>query len=77
MPSGTDNPKSLGELEMSRLATPVEEIEGFHAMQSLTNPPVNRFRMLAVSLINFNMGMNDSAPGALIPYIEKYVDLFV
>jgi hypothetical protein len=42
-------------------------------MQSFSNPPMNRFRMLSVCLMNFGNGLSDSAPGALIPYIEKYV----
>ena len=45
-------------------------------MQSIWNPPMNRFRMLAVCTMNFCMGLNDSAPGALIPYIESYVQSF-
>jgi hypothetical protein len=69
-----ETPTVPDDLEMSRPATPIEEVEGFGAMQSVWNPPMNRFRMLAVCTMTFCMGLNDSAPGALIPYIESYVE---
>lgn len=72
-PSGVDVHVAPDDLEMSRPATPTQESEGFEAMQSVWNPPMNRFRMLAVCTMSFCMGLNDSAPGALIPYIESYV----
>jgi hypothetical protein len=72
-PSGVETPVAPNDLEMSRPVTPTQESEGFEAMQSITNPPMNRFRMLAVCTMSFCMGLNDSAPGALIPYIESYV----
>lgn len=43
------------------------------AMQSIMNPYMNRWRLLAMCLINLSNGMSDSAPGALIPAIEEYV----
>lgn len=43
-----------------------------HTVQSLTNPPMNRWRFLASCLMCFANGLNDGAPGALIPYIEPY-----
>ena len=65
------------DLEMSRPGTPVDAQEdegnGFGIVQSFSNPPMNRFRMTTVCLLNFAGGFNDSAPGALIPYMEKYV----
>ena len=76
-PSGTQTPRTPLELEMSRPATPRgprgNEDDVVEAMQSFSNPPMNRFRMLSVCLLNFGNGLNDSAPGALIPYIEKFV----
>lgn len=59
------------DLEMSRPASPIRD-RGVEVVQSISNPPINRFRMLAVSLMNFGFGLNDAALGALIPYIEKY-----
>jgi hypothetical protein len=40
-------------------------------MQSVWEPYMNRFRLLAMCLILFGNGLNDSAPGPLIPYMEK------
>lgn len=64
------------DLEMSRPGTPMEvegDGDGFGVVQSFSNPPMNRYRMITVCLLNFAGGFNDSAPGALIPYMEKYV----
>lgn len=72
-PSGTQTPRIVNDLEMSSPATPANERDGVDAMQSFSNPPMNRFRMLSVCLMNFGNGLSDSAPGALIPYIEKSV----
>ncbi|KAK4207569.1 major facilitator superfamily domain-containing protein [Rhypophila decipiens] len=36
---------------------------------------MNRFRLLAVSLLNFANGLGDSAAGALLPSIQKQYDL--
>ena len=65
-PTGFQTPRAPIDLE-SRPASPVREVE---VMQSFSNPPMNRFRLLAVCLMNFGNGLNDSAPGALIPYVE-------
>lgn len=73
-PSGTgaQTPRVPNDLEMSRPATPVErEEDGVHAMQSFSSPPMNRPRMATVCLLNFTGGLSDSAPGALIPYMQK------
>jgi hypothetical protein len=70
-PPGSQTPV-VTDLEMSRPATAQDnEQDGVDTVQSFSNPPMNRFRMLAVCLLNFGNGLNDSAPGALIPYIEK------
>jgi hypothetical protein len=72
-PSGTQTPM-VTDLEMSRPATPQDnEQDGVDAVQSFSNPSMNRFRMLSVCLLNFGNGLSDSAPGALIPYIEKSI----
>jgi hypothetical protein len=72
--SGTQTPGAVNDLEMSRPTSPIlNELDGVDAMQSFSNPPANRFRMLAVCLMIFANGLSDSAPGALIPYIERYV----
>jgi hypothetical protein len=73
-PSGVDTPNGPNDLEMSRPSSPVPENESFEAMQSFSNPPMNRFRMLSICLMTLAQGLNDSAPGALIPYIETYFE---
>lgn len=67
--SGTQTPRDPTDLEMSRPPTPVNEHE-VDALQSFSYPPMNRYRMLSVCLINLGNGLSDSAPGALIPYME-------
>ena len=58
--------------DMSRSGTPIREDDnGFNTIQSFNSPPMNKFRMITVCLLNFAGGFNDSAPGALIPYMEK------
>jgi len=42
-------------------------------VQTVWNPYWNRFRVLAACLTSFANGMNDSAPGALIASIERYI----
>lgn len=44
-------------------------------MQGVWDPYMNRFRLLSICLMNFGNGLNDSAPGALIPYMEKCANL--
>ncbi|KAL8349183.1 hypothetical protein RB601_002003 [Gaeumannomyces tritici] len=63
------------DLERSRPTTPRSSNgEGFTAEVQATvwEPHVNRFRMAAVSVIFFSIGLYDSAAGALIPYMEKH-----
>ncbi|ORX92178.1 major facilitator superfamily domain-containing protein [Clohesyomyces aquaticus] len=74
LPSGAQTPvtpKTPNELEMSRPPSPRAN-EGVGLMQSWNDPPVNRWRVLSCCLIYFGNGINDSAPGALIPYMEEY-----
>ncbi|KAI4288691.1 MAG: hypothetical protein L6R35_002042 [Caloplaca aegaea] len=81
-PSGGDvqtpiTPITPNELESSRPASPRngegggEEEAAQAARQTLSNPPTNRWRFLSACLMCFANGLNDSAPGALIPYLEK------
>lgn len=46
---------------------------GIDQVQTVWNPYWNRFRVLAACLTSFANGMNDSAPGALIASIERYI----
>lgn len=72
---GLQTPPVPRDLEMSRPPSPGREnhVDGVEALQSFSNPPINRFRMLSVCLLNFGNGLGDSAPGALLPYMEKCV----
>ena len=62
---------SLDELEIRR--RPASQA----ASQSLVantwrNPPINKWRVLSACMSGFGQGFNDSAPGALLPYVEQY-----
>ena len=46
-----------------------------HQVQSWSNPPINRWRVLSCCLVYFGNGMNDSAPGALLPYMEAHYSI--
>ncbi|KAM0797106.1 putative MFS efflux transporter [Usnea florida] len=69
-PAGAQTPRSFHELEMSRPASP-ESHDATEVVQTWTNPPINKWRVLSACLMNFGNGINDAAPGALIPYMEK------
>ncbi|KAH9891437.1 major facilitator superfamily domain-containing protein [Xylariomycetidae sp. FL2044] len=74
-PSIPTTPREERDLEMSFPGTPDEPVDGFGALPSLTDPPMNRFRLATVCLQNFIGGLTDSAPGALIPYMESYYNI--
>lgn len=69
-PGGSQTPRSLHELEMSRPPSP-EDHDAADIKQTWTNPPINKWRLLSACLMNLGNGMNDAAPGALIPYMEE------
>lgn len=59
---------------MSRPPSP--KMEGaVDVVQTIWNPSMNKWRVLGACLIFFANGMNDSAPGALLPYMEKYYNV--
>lgn len=72
--SGAATPRDL---ESSVPSTPgvseqlADPLNTFEALPGLTDPPMNKYRFGAVCTQNLLMGLVDSAPGALIPYIEK------
>ena len=59
------------DLEASRPGTPTDGGDATEVVQTAWDPYMNRFRVLAACSMNFGNGLNDSAVGALIPYIEK------
>ncbi|KAI8630541.1 MFS general substrate transporter [Xylariaceae sp. FL1651] len=75
LPSAPTTPAEERDLEMSVPGTPAEPTNAFEVLPSLTNPPMNKYRFIAVCLQNALCGLTDSAPGALIPYMEKYYNI--
>lgn len=65
---GEQTPASIKDLEMSRPSTP-QDNEGTQTVQNFFHPFMNRFRVASACLTLFGNGLNDSAPGALIPYV--------
>ncbi|KAK7543318.1 major facilitator superfamily domain-containing protein [Phyllosticta citricarpa] len=67
--AGTATPHTPSELEHnSRSASPLDVTS---IAQTLWNPPMNKWRVLCCCLVYFGDGLSDSAPGALIPYMES------
>jgi hypothetical protein len=70
--SGVVTPRTEdADLERSRPASPVLEVDAVEVIPSVWEPYMNRFRLLSVCLINFGNALSDSAAGALIPYMER------
>ena len=67
--AGAQSPTATYDLEDSRPPSP-DYGRPTQALQSMSNSSINRYRVLAACLMNFGNGLNDSAPGALIPYLE-------
>lgn len=65
---GLQTPVSPGELESHPTSPGEEAVDSIPAIQS---PPMTKWRLLSACFMNFAGGLNDSAPGALIPYMEK------
>lgn len=70
----SDGHRIPNDLEMSRPTSPLTT-EVVDELQSLSNPPMNKWRLLSCCLMCFGNGLSDSAPGALIPYMEKQYHL--
>jgi fucose permease len=68
--SGTQTPLFNNEFTISRPPTPRQYGAADIAL-SWSNPPKNRWRVLSCCLVLFGNGMNDSAPGALLPSMER------
>ena len=73
-PSKTDcissAPVTPRELEQSAPPTPKHD-NAVDLVPSVSHPRMNRWRVAGCCLTFFTTGVNDSAPGALIPYLEK------
>lgn len=68
---GWQTPRTPSALELSRPQTPNNEPDNI--IQSFSNPPKNRFRMMSTCLLNFGNGLSDAAAGPLIPKMILYV----
>jgi fucose permease len=68
--SGAQTPRFDNEFTISRPPTPKQNGVADIAL-SWSNPPKNKWRVLSCCLVLFGNGMNDSAPGALLPSMEK------
>jgi fucose permease len=65
----SSTPATPRELEQPAPPTPPQR-NAVDVVQSVSNPKMNRWRVAACCLTFFTTGFNDSAPGALIPYLE-------
>ena len=71
-PSSPTTSHEEEDIETSAPGTPSEPpVPAVTALPSLTDPPMNKYRMSAVCVQTLLAGLTDSAPGALIPYMEK------
>lgn len=68
-PNGTQ--KTPNELEHSQPPTP-KQGDAALIVPSWSYPRMNKWRVLATCMEYFGNGLNDSAPGALLPYIETW-----
>ncbi|USW56992.1 Putative major facilitator superfamily, MFS transporter superfamily [Septoria linicola] len=69
--TGWNSAVTPNELEANQPPTPTRD-DAVCALPSFRYPRMNKWRVLCACLIYFGNGMSDSAPGALIPYIEDY-----
>lgn len=69
--SSHDGPSPGDDVEMSRPPSPESPTDGVEIQPSIWEPYMNRYRFMSACILNFQNGVNDSAPGALIPYMEK------
>lgn len=74
-PSSATTPREERDLEMSVPGTPAEPADAVEVLPSLNDPPKNKFRLAACCFQNFLGGLTDSAPGALIPYMEAHYNI--
>ncbi|CAJ2514169.1 Uu.00g022880.m01.CDS01 [Anthostomella pinea] len=70
-------PREERDLGMSVPGTPAEPADdgAVEALPSLSDPPMNKFRLMTCCTQNFLGGVTDSAPGALIPYMETHYNI--
>ncbi|KAK7549323.1 major facilitator superfamily domain-containing protein [Phyllosticta citricarpa] len=67
--TGVQTPKTPNDLEASHPPTPTHT-NATPLAATFWNPPMNKWRVLCACVVYFANGLNDSAPGALIPFME-------
>ncbi|KXL43946.1 hypothetical protein M433DRAFT_61575 [Acidomyces richmondensis BFW] len=65
------NLSSSNDIEASGISTP-RRPDATAIVPAFLYPSMNKWRVLSACLVYFGNGMNDSAPGVLIPYMETY-----
>lgn len=74
--TGQSTPAPTPSVLENRLPTPeAEHVATEWVADMTTPPPKTKWRLLSICLIQLGNGMNDSAPGALIPYIEQHYSI--
>ncbi|KAI9730742.1 MAG: hypothetical protein M1834_005711 [Cirrosporium novae-zelandiae] len=73
-PTTPRSPRTLSELEMSSPGTTCPG-RASEIVQSISNPPMNKWRFQASCLMSLANGLNDGATGSLIPYMERYYSI--
>lgn len=64
-------PRTPNELESLEIIEPSHNAQAAKPNQTIWQPHMNRFRFVAAGLCSLCAGLNDSAPGALLPHIEE------
>ncbi|KAI0198136.1 major facilitator superfamily transporter [Astrocystis sublimbata] len=78
VPATPSMPREVRDIEMSAPATalPIDvPALAVETQPSLTDPPMNRYRFIGICIQSLLAGLADSAPGALIPYMEKHYNI--
>lgn len=65
--TGMQTPKTPNDLEIN---SPPQGMQTASIVPSWSYPLMNKWRVLAAASMYFGNGLNDAAPGALIPYME-------
>ena len=68
--SGIQTSETLNDLETNNPPS-LAAGDTTNVVQTLTNPPINKWRLLSCCFMCFANGLNDGVPGALIPYMDE------
>lgn len=73
--SGTTSIPTSRDLEQSQPPSPQHGQTTHALVQSITNPPRNKWRFMSAAVFFLMFGLQDAVTGALIPYIESYYNI--